>query len=140
MKLLKKYAKEETGTPLLEFVVVFPLLLIMLSLIMGYAQFFYASQVALTAADIGTRIAVIQENPSDARKKASEAALPYISAYGMGITFRSDEMEYGSWKRGEICTYSVTIDVKLPMAVPIKGTLKPVQTITKSGHMMIESE
>lgn len=136
----KNRMKQEEGAETLELVLCLPLLMLVLSYIICFSQLFYAKQVALTAADIGTRIAITQTTSTSAKKEAKEAAMAYIAEAGMGITFKEDEMTYDSWKRGNICDYAVTVEIQTAMPMAMEGGFGKTQSISASGHMMIERE
>lgn len=132
--------KDETGSEIIEFVLCLPFLMLVVSYIVCFSQLFYAKQVALTAADIGTRVAITQTTSTSAKKEANEAATAYVSTAGMGITFKEDNMSYDSWKRGNICNYTVTVEIKTAMPMPIDGGFDKTQVVSAAGHMMIERE
>lgn len=144
MKKFLNYFKnrilDDKGAETLELVLCLPLLMLVLSYIVCFSQLFYAKQVALTAADIGTRIAITQTTSTSAKKEAREAALAYVSEAGMGITFKEDEMSYDAWKRGNICDYTVTVEIQTAMPMAMDGGFGKTQKVSASGHMMIERE
>ena len=137
---VKNKILDENGVEIIEFVLCLPFFMLLLSYIVCFPQLFYAKQVALTAADIGTRVAIIQTTSTSAKKEAKEAAMAYVSEAGMGITFKEDEMSYDSWQRGNICDYTVTVEIKTAMPLAMDGAFGKTQTVSASGHMMIERE
>lgn len=140
VEYLKERIKDEDGAETLELVLCLPLLMLVLSYIICFSQLFYAKQVALTAADIGTRIAITQTTGASAKNEAREAAEAYVSSAGMGITFKEDLMNYDSWRRGNICDYTVTVEIETAMPIAMEGGFGKKQEVSASGHMMIERE
>ena len=130
----------EQGSETVEMVMCMPLLMLMLSYIICFSQIFYANQIALTAADIGARVAITKTSAAVAHTKAQEAAVSYADEAGMGITFFSDDLTYKSWKRGEVLSYSVTLHMDTAMPMPKAGGFDTKQEIRRSAHMMIEKE
>ena len=85
-------------------------------------------------------MAIIQETSASGRSAATQASSSYLSSMGMGIVFDSDQLTYSTWKRGEICDYSVKVRIKTAMPMPAAGGFSSTQYITGTSHMMIEKE
>ena len=131
---------EEKGAELVEMVITMPVIMLALSYIICFSQLFYCNQVAKTAADLGARVAIIQETSSSGRSAATQASSSYLSSMGMGIIFESDQLSCSSWTRGEICDYSVKVRIKTAMPMPVAGGFSSTQYVTGTSHMMIEKE
>ena len=134
----------EDGSELVEFVLVVPLLMTILAYMLCFCQIIYAGQVALNASNSGVRYAVMQSNRSSAYSTAAYVAESNVNSAGMGVSFRSSDMNltdiYGngaSWRRGNVCNFSVSVSVDTIMPM---GIFNSRSTVTKASHMIIESD
>lgn len=139
MKKLINIIKEERGSELITFTILCPLLVLLFAMIISFGQAFYGIQVATNASATGVRGASIQNSAVDAKKAANNIAKSYVDKVGMGVSFESDNLEYTTWNRKNICKYYVTVNVKT--AIPMKfGGIDSKFRITKSCPALIEKE
>lgn len=132
--LLQKL-KEERGSETVEFVILIPALMLFLAFALTITQLLYGSSVAFDAANTGGRTAIIQDNRRDAESKAITASQLFLSDCGMGVTFKECKLEVGgSWKRENICTCCVTVNIKTILPIGFQKNYE----ITRSCPMMIE--
>jgi Flp pilus assembly protein TadG len=139
MKKLINIIKEERGSELISFTILCPLLVLLFAMIISFGQAFYGIQVATNASATGVRGASIQNSSAEAKKVANNIAKSYVDKVGMGVTFESDNLEYTTWNRKNVCKYYVTVNVKT--AMPMKfGGIDSNFRITKSCPALIEKE
>lgn len=130
--------KDSSGAETAELICLLPVEIFLFSLFLTFAQILYAGNVAQNAAAAGVRKAIVTENASDAHTAANQAAVSYIGGSGMGVTYLSDDLDYPSWQREEICTYTVTVKVKTMLPVDFYGGIKNEFEVSQSCPMMIE--
>lgn len=130
--------KDSSGAETAELICLLPVEIFLFSLFLTFAQILYAGNVAQNAAAAGVRKAIVAETASGAHTAANQAAISYIGGSGMGITYLSDRLDYASWRREEICTYTVTVKVKTMLPVNFYGGVKNEYEVSQSCPMMIE--
>lgn len=147
MKKFYDIWNNEDGSELVEFVFVVPVLMMVLAYMLCFCQIIYASQVALNASNAGVRIAVLQSNVSSAYSNAQQAAISNVSSAGMGISYSECNMTLSDvynapaiWKRGNVCNFSVRVDVDTIMPLGNLDGFSGSSRVTKTSHMMIEND
>ena len=139
MKKIINIIKEESGSELVTFTILCPLLVLLFAMIISFGQAYYGIQVATNASATGVRGASIQNSAADAKKVANNITKSYVDKAGMGVSFESDSLEYTTWNRKNVCKYYVTVNVKT--AIPMKfGGIDSSFRITKSCPALIEKE
>lgn len=133
-----RWLKDSSGAETAELICLLPVEIFLFSLFLTFAQILYAGNVAQNAAAAGVRKAIVAESASDARTAANQAAISYINGSGMGITYLSDSLDYTSWQREEMCTYTVVVRVKTILPVNFYGGVKNEYEVNQSCPMMIE--
>lgn len=133
-----RWLKDSSGAETAELICLLPVEIFLFSLFLTFAQILYAGNVAQNAAAAGVRKAIVAESASDARTAANQAAISYINGSGMGITYLSDSLDYTSWQREEMCTYTVVVKVKTMLPVNFYGGVKNEYEVSQSCPMMIE--
>ena len=130
--------KDQSGAETAELVCLIPVEIFVFSLFLTFSQILYAGNIAQNAAAAGARKAIVQENASDARTMANQAAVTYINGSGMGISYLSDALDYTRWAREEVCEYSVTVKIRTLLPVNFYGGVKNEYQVSQSCPMMIE--
>lgn len=133
-----RWLKDSSGAETAELICLLPVEIFLFSLFLTFAQILYAGNVAQNAAAAGVRKAIVAESASDARTAANQAAISYINGSGMGITYLSDSLDYTSWQREEMCTYTVVVRVKTMLPVNFYGGVKNEYEVSQSCPMMVE--
>lgn len=133
-----RWRKDSSGAETAELICLLPVLIFLFSLFLTFAQILYAGNVAQNAAAAGVRKAIVAESASSAQTAANQAAISYINGSGMGITYLSDSLDYTSWQREEMCTYTVVVKVKTMLPVNFYGGVKNEYEVSQSCPMMIE--
>lgn len=133
-----RWLKDSSGAETAELICLLPVEIFLFSLFLTFAQILYAGNVAQNAAAAGVRKAIVAESASDARTAANQAAISYINGSGMGITYLSDSLDYTSWQREEMCTYTVVVKVKTMLPVNFYGGVKNEYEVSQSCPMMVE--
>ena len=135
--ILKFIKDDEGGTETVSFILLVPLFMLVIAMMLTYGQMIFATTVAMHASTSGIRAAVIQDSKSAARNAADSVASDYVRASGFGCSFAGSELQSGSWTRGNIAKYYVT--VRINTAFPLAyGSFKKSYAVTKPGIMMIE--
>ncbi|HLU21211.1 TadE/TadG family type IV pilus assembly protein [Lederbergia graminis] len=110
MKCIKKYIKNERGSQLIEFIAVFPMVIMAMLLIWQLALVAYTVVVAEAAARDGARVAAVGGDYSAAVDRSSQ---------GLDV---STSLSTGTTSYGEEVT--VTVTAKIPtMKIPFIGRL-----------------
>ncbi|WP_416148242.1 TadE/TadG family type IV pilus assembly protein [Salipaludibacillus sp. HK11] len=126
-KICKRYVKNEKGSQTIEFVAIFPLIILSFLLIWQIALVAYAIVVTEAAARDGARTASVN---GDYRTVIER------SAYGLDIV-NEPEMSLGSSSYGEEVT--ITVETKVPVIqMPFIKNIE--QTITSNATMPYEGE
>lgn len=130
--------KDCRGVETAELVLLMPVEIFLFSLFLTIAQILFAGNIAQNAAAAGVRKAIVIESASEARTVAKQAAEEYIAGSGMGIFFLSDDLNYTSWKREEMCTYTVTVQIRTLLPVNFYGGVSKEYEVSQGCPMMIE--
>lgn len=133
---IRTFMNNEDGSEVVTFVIVVPIFILIFAMMVTFSQIIYAGSVGLNAANAGCRQAIICDTEREANEAALNAASTYVESAGMGCTFMSGELtRAGAWNRGNICNYTVHINVKT--AVPMRSFSSNYEVV-KSSAMMIE--
>ena len=140
LKRAINFLKNEDGSEIVSLVFVMPIFVYIFAAIISFSQLCYAKMAALNAASTGARAAVLQGASGTALEKAQYVASQYISTVGMGVKMADTNVYASSWKRGEICTCVVNVNVSTAMPIGL-GTsgIKGTYTLTGVCPMMIEA-
>ncbi|MGO0058583.1 TadE/TadG family type IV pilus assembly protein [Brevibacillus fluminis] len=124
--------REETGSQLVEFVLVFPLIWVLLIFAMDQFTIMYNKQVALAAAFEAGRTASLQPNAGLARYYAGLRADDELE---QAIGLKSSDVEVivnRRWRKGE------HLEARVSMTFSLLASNRPYQ-IDESYFMMVEN-
>lgn len=135
-KFLGKFVSDEKGSEVVEFVMALPVVLQLIAAAIFTLQLIFAKDVALNAASLGCRAAIVQEQYQAAKQEADSKATIYVDGVGMGVRYKNSNMEaQGAWERGNLVDYTVSIECT-PL-FPFGLISKPVD-VPQTATMMIE--
>lgn len=132
-RVLQTIARNERGSQIIEFILVFPLVWILIMFSFDQFSILYNKQKAMAAAYEAGRIASVQPNYGLATYHASERGEAELNQ-GIGVTHGGVRLQIqgGGWKKGNHVKAEATLSFRLLAT----GTQ---YEITESYYMMIEN-
>ncbi|EJL39964.1 hypothetical protein BAG01nite_45870 [Brevibacillus agri] len=131
--MLRRWLRDEQGSQLIEFVLIFPL--VWLLIVFSFDQFtiLYNRQKALAAAYEAGRIAAVQPNFGLAKYHARERGMAELDQ-GMEVAERDIvlELDGGGWKKGN----HFKAEAKVSFRLLATGA---VYELSESYYMMVEN-
>ncbi|MGE5702085.1 MAG: TadE/TadG family type IV pilus assembly protein [Clostridia bacterium] len=129
---IRRLLKEEKGSQLIEFVLVFPLIWVLLVFTMDFFTIMYNKQIAMAAAFEAGRIASVQPNFGLARYYAESRAEDELDQ-AIGLDSKFVQLVPGRyWRKGE------HIEARISIRVNLLASQKPYE-INESYFVMVEN-
>ncbi|EJL25151.1 TadE/TadG family type IV pilus assembly protein [Brevibacillus sp. BC25] len=132
-RVIRTRVKDERGSQMIEFILVFPLVWILIVFSFDQFSMMYNKQKALAAAYEAGRIAAVQPNFGLAKFHSKQRGTAEL-AQGIGVLHKDVQLELdgNGWRKGSHVKAEATVSFRLLAT----GEL---YEITESYHMMVEN-